>query len=420
MDATLELGPSYLSEKQQDFLAFSNAFVNIAEGAVRSGKTHVCLHRFIEHALTAPPGNMMILGKTGDTIARNVIEPLNEMFPVKYVRGKYVKIGPRMVYLVGANDEGAEQKVRGATLAGAYINEITLAPKSVFNQLIARCSIEGSKIFGDTNPDSPYHWLRQDYILNPENSVNSLYSLAFTLEDNETLADWYKDNLKRLYSSSPMWYARMIDGKWVAAEGAIYDMFSDDQHVVDVVPRTFDRIAVGVDYGTASVTTFIAAGRNNGKWWVFREYYYDARKEMRQKSNDEFAKDFIDFIDGVGYKDHVGSISPMAIEVDPSATGLKIDLRQHGVMVRPADHDVIEGIRNVQDALAQNDLRIARWCTNTIMEHSGYVWDEEKQREWGEDVPVKKNDHTCDALRYLLKRQYGRASMAPVDKAAGS
>jgi hypothetical protein len=208
----------------------------------------------------------------------------------------------------------------------------------------------------------------------------------------------------------------MIDGEWVAAAGAIYDQFDPDRHVVPFLPRTFDKIAVGVDYGTASVTAFLAAGRNNGKFYVFREYYYDSRKEYRQKSNDEFADDFLLFLAGDGYPDDVGPITPATVEIDPSATGLKVDLRKRSIMqLRNADNDVIEGIRNVADAIVGDDLRIYEPCINTQKEMSAYAWDEDKQAE-GKDEPIKIDDHALDALRYLLKRHYGRPDLRVVKR----
>lgn len=408
---------SPLSDKQIDFFGQSNSFVNVAEGAVRSGKTHVCLHRFVTHSLEAPPGNMMIIGKTLDTIERNVIDPLQQdVYPsAKYVKGRYVKINGRKIALVGANDEAAESKVRGSTLAGAYINELTLLPKNVFDQVIARNSVDGAMIFADTNPDSPYHWLLKDYFDNPHALTTDLYRLKFLLDDNESLSDRYKESIKRLYSASPLWYQRMILGKWVAAEGAIYSMLDPDFHVYDFVPRTYEKFIVGVDYGTASVTTFVMLGLNNGKWYLIREYYHDARRTMIQKTNWQFAQDFVRFCDGVGYgRDKQGSVNPASIDVDPSATGLKLELRKAGFyQVRGADNDVIEGIRNVQDALAADELRFARWCEHSIEEHTGYVWDSDKQKE-GEDAPVKENDHTCFVAGTQISTSTGQVAIEDV------
>jgi PBSX family phage terminase large subunit len=366
--------------------------------------------------IEGPPGSMMMVGKTIQTVERNVVVPMKDIAPIKYVKGSHIELGNRVVYIVGANDERAEEKIRGSTLAGAYLNEVTLFPRTVFEQVMARCSIAGAKVFGDTNPDSPYHWLRKDFFENPDLTESDLRRFRFKLEDNPILSDQYKDSLKRLYVG--LWYRRMILGEWVAAAGAIYDIFDPNVHVVPFIPRVFDKIAVGIDYGTASVTTFIAAGRNNGKWWVFREYYYDARKTFRQKSNDEFADDFLLFLSGDGYADDVGPINPATVEIDPSASGLKVDLRKRGIMqLRNADNDVIEGIRTVYDALAAGDLYIQEACDNTQEEMSGYVWDEDAQ-EVGEDKPVKENDHTCDAIRYLLKRHYGRPDLRVVKRGA--
>src|SRR5690606_26746041 len=133
-----------LSPTQWHYVLESNAFINVADGPVRSGKTFACLTRFAEFCVAGPPGDLMVLGKTERTIRRNVIGPMKEMFGPKrlrYVQGAgELRFAGRTIYVVGVNDVRAEEKIRGATLAGAYCNEMTLFPESAFSQLIDRCS----------------------------------------------------------------------------------------------------------------------------------------------------------------------------------------------------------------------------------------------------------------------------------------
>ena len=123
-----------LGEKQKSYLAHSDAFLNIADGAVRSGKTHSALHRLTKMAITGPPGDLIIAGKTERTAKRNVILPLQEMHPkgaVRYIQGSgELYVFGRRCWVIGANDVRAEEKVRGLTAAGGYVNEWTSYPVS--------------------------------------------------------------------------------------------------------------------------------------------------------------------------------------------------------------------------------------------------------------------------------------------------
>ena len=60
---------------------------------------------------------------------------------------------------------------------------------------------------------------------------------------------------------------------------------------------------------------------------------------------------------------------------------------------------MLDGIRSFSSLLAADRLRVHPSCEVLIGEMQGYVWDK-KAQERGEDKPLKKNDHGCDATRY--------------------
>lgn len=399
------------SPKQIDVVKNANARINILDGPVRSGKTVAALVRFLRFVREGPPGPLMITGKTERTIRRNVIEPLKDMVGaarVNYVQGSgELRMFGRTIYVVGANDERAEEKIRGTTLAGAYCNELTLHPESAFNQLVARCSIPGARIFADTNPDSPYHWLHANFLANEELIRQGIVSRwQFTLDDNLALDPQYKADLKKLYKG--LWYKRMILGLWVMAEGAIYDMWDEEKHGISraQLPR-FERYIVGIDYGTTNPTVFLLIGesRRNGKshWYVVREYYYDSAKAGRQKTDSEFADDFEEFLAGV---------YPSAIYHDPSAASLAAEFRSRGIgPLIKADNEVVPGIRLVSTLLGNGELFVCREdCRNLCQEIAGYVWDPKAQLK-GRDEPLKLKDHAPDSLRYALYTELKDAPM---------
>ena len=396
------------SPKALDFIRNSNARLNIAHGAVRSSKTISCTVRWLSFLTSGPPGDVAMLGRTTATLQRNV---LNDLFDTvgpqnyKWVNRQQgeLRVLGRRVYCFGANNEDAESKIRGATFAGALCDEVNLYPQSVFNQLMARLSVEGAQCFCNCNPDSPYHWFYTDYIINDEITDKKVWK--FLMEDNLSLSQSYIESLKQMYRG--VWYERMILGNWVAAEGRVYDMFEPSEHMLDaqqyisslnVNPRSI-RWLVGCDYGTSTVMSWglyaqLPDPRLSGTpiYVKVREFYYDAAKRKVQKTDAEFVEEFVRWLDGV---------VPWAVYVDPSAASWKVALMRAGYRVLNANNDVINGIRYVATMLSTGNFYMDRSCVNTEKEYASYCWDPTAQR-LGQDKVLKEHDHTCDTDRYVL------------------
>lgn len=338
---------------------------------------------------------MVILGRSQKSIKMNIIGPLGDLLGTRmsFFSGKQeLHIGNRTIHIVGANDERAAAKIQGATFLGALVDEVTILPESVWNMLLSRLSLPGARLFGTTNPDSPYHWLKVNFI-DRAHELNLKY-WDFDFNDNPILEKEYVENLKREYHG--LWYKRYIEGKWVLAEGAIYDFFDDKIHLLDAPPGLADYHIVGIDYGTTNPCVFTLIGFSTKTFpnmWLEKEYYYDSQKSMRQKSDSEYAEDLAKFINGYNVR---------GIYIDPSAVSLRVELKRVGITnVFEADNDVMNGLRYQTDLLANGTYKICRNCTNAIAEYSNYVWDV-KAAQKGLERPLKVNDHTKDAERYAL------------------
>lgn len=399
------------SHKQLDVIANSTARLNILDGSVRSGKTIASLVAWIMFVSEAPPGELLMVGKTERTLKRNILDVLEQIVGSRYFKynlgaGEATLFG-RRIYLVGANDLRSEGKIRGLTLAGAYGDEIALWPEGFFTMLLSRLSVPGARFIGTTNPDSPYHWLKTNY-LDREGEL-SLRRWHFSLEDNPNLDPAYVEALKKEYVG--LWYKRFILGLWVQAEGAVYDMWDDAIYAVDEVPSQFTRYYVGVDYGTSNPTVFLLVGQHGDKLYVIDEYYWDSAERGRQKTDAEYSRDLQEFIKGR---------YPQAIFIDPSATSFIAQLRRDGVrMIRHANNSVLDGIRTVASSLSQKRLFIYRkGCSNLLREFTAYVWDPQAQKR-GEDRPLKQNDHALDALRYVVHTVFGRLAPGVLSKPKG-
>jgi PBSX family phage terminase large subunit len=378
-----------------------DARINILEGSVRSGKTVGMIPKWLNYIKYGPPGLLLMTGVSKDTIYDNVLQDLfdtlgTENYKYNSQKGS-LEIFGRKIKVIGAKDEGSEKYLRGKTLAGAYCDELTLMPEKFFKQLLNRLSVKGAKLYATTNPDSPYHYLYTEYITDEE-KLNSgmVKSYHFMLNDNPNLDDEYKDFIRNAYTG--FWYLRMIEGQWVVAQGAVYDMwdkelntFTDD----DLVPG-FKHLAqryISIDYGAQNPTVFLDCWDDGDTVWILNEYYHDGRN-TKQKENSEYADELIKFI---------GDQQPRFVIIDPSAAAFKVTLRNRGIRTKDADNEVLEGIRMTATMISKRKLKVHRKnCPNFLKEVSSYVWDE-KAIERGVEQPLKANDHAMDAARYMIK-----------------
>lgn len=389
-----------LSPKQQHQLATATARLNLSGGAVRAGKTVGFNLKWIAYSQFGPPGPLAMIAKTERTLKRNILDPLREILGdrlrVNYGHGEAF-LGKRVLYLVGANDERAKDKIQGSTLAGALGDEITTWPESFWTMLLSRLSVSRAQFFGTFNPDSPAHWLKRKVIDKAEElAVNYLH---FELSDNPFLDPEFTASLKREYRAmGELWYKRYILGLWVLAEGAIYDMFSEEAHVRPWQGDPPSHYAVAVDYGNANPTAFGLYGYNRRPpVHKFREYHHDGR-EQGTRTPSQYADDLVAWL---------GDIVPAEIIVDPAALGFIAELRSRGLKVTGAKNDVLEGIRRVGQAYSNGEYTIDPGCKNTVMEAQGYIWDA-KAAARGEDKPVKDHDHHMDADRYFWFTTFGK------------
>ena len=374
----------------------------LADGAIRSGKTVAMILSFLLWSLTCFRGQDFILaGVTSGALARNVLSPMMAMLetlgiPAEWKRGEArLLVGGNSYYLFGADKDNAQDKLQGMTAAGAYADEAALFPRSFIDQMIGRCSVEGSRIFLNCNPNGAYHYLKTDFIDRADEI--GLYRLHFTMDDNLTLSPQIRESYARSFSG--VFYRQYILGEWVSAEGAVYPMWDDRANTflaeargAEEIPYRDMRRFCAVDYGTVNPCVFLDV-RDDGKtFWIMKEYYWDSAARRRQKTDAEYTDDLTAFLDGD---------RNVQIIVDPSAASFKAELRNRGFRVLDAKNDVREGVATTAVLIGSGRVRAERnRCPALLREIHSYVWDDKARRK-GEERPVKDHDHAMDALRYL-------------------
>jgi PBSX family phage terminase large subunit len=378
---------------------------NIWVGAIRSGKTFSSVRRLLHELKHGPPGEVMILGASRSSIDRNILGLLYGFLglPIPTPKTMQTTLYGRRVYFVGCPDISAVATIKGATLAVAYVDEITEIPESVFKMLEGRLSVPGAKMIGTTNPDGPAHWFKKQYL---DNKELDLAHWDFNLDDNPILDESYKKQIKASYTG--LWYNRYILGQWALASGAIYDNFDNDNVYLQPYP-TPNYYIVGIDYGTTNATAAVLVGVSPHRFpqlHVEKEFYYDSAKTGLTLTDFQLVQKIKEFI---GYK------SVTSIFIDPAAASLKVALQQADLPVIDAKNDVIPGIKVTGQFVAGKNIAIHSSCQVLREQMQSYAWDS-KAADRGEDKPVKKNDHLPDALRYACYSAFPRGEFSSPDE----
>ncbi len=390
--------------KREKFRGFDGI---LCEGSVRSGKTLSMTVGFLLWSMTSFDGARFALcGKTIESLRRNVTDLAPQWlegiyhFEERRSENRFTVsdgVHSNTYYLFGGKDESSYMLIQGMTLSGVLLDEVALMPRSFVEQALARCSVEGSKFWFNCNPEGPEHWFYQEWVKRcRERRV--LY-LHFTMEDNPSLSDSIRARYERMYTG--VFYDRYVRGLWVAAEGLVYDGFSMERHVLHELPDLCGECYISVDYGTRNPTVFLLWQRaRDGRWICGKEYCWDGRKRMRQKTDGEYAEDLLLFLSGK---------YPRSVIIDPSAASFITEVRKKGLSVQSADNRVLDGIRWVSELLREGKLAFSDTCVNTIQEFRSYVWDE-TAAAMGVDKPVKDHDHCMDAVRYFVSTVVMRGS----------
>lgn len=290
------------------------------------------------------------------------------------------------------------------------------------------------QLLADTNPGPPSHWLNQRCL---SGATRMLFSRH---EDNPRLYDEdrreWTDEGKRYLTEvldklTGVRKQRLRYGRWVAAEGVIYDEFDPDHHLLDPfeIPEDWTRVwAVDFGYKNPFVLQCWAVD-GDGRLYLYRELY------RTERLVEDHARDILDVV--APWWDASTPSAPNAgmirkwIEPKPVKIICDHDAEDRATLERhlkmgtvPANKTVSEGIQAMQSRIrVQPDgrarlfiLKNARMRrdqeladtgrpTSTAEEMPGYIWEPTPDGKVEKDRPLKENDHGLDAARYVVADQ---------------
>ena len=379
----------------------------IKTGATRSGKTYQDYFLIPKRLLAVADkeGLNVILGNTRETIRRNILLPMQNLYGAEYVSNLRADNSCEMfgqkVFCLGADNANRVDKVRGASIKYCYGDEITTWNPDVFDMLKSRLDKSYSVFDGTCNPANPQHWFKQFL-----DSDADIYQQAYTIDDNPFLDPAFVANLKKEYSGTVL-YDRYILGLWVAAEGVIYRQFCDNPErfiIDDLEPGDAIRQAViGVDFGGGtSAHAFCCMGYTvKGKLVVLDEY-----REKQALDPNRLGIQFVDFVRRCRARWLVTDVWCDSAEqtlingLRAAAASAGIGVNIGNAMKRPIN----DRIRATCILMGAGRFFVARNCRETIDALKSALWDSSKTTE---DVRLDNgttNVDNLDALEYAFER----------------
>lgn len=293
-----------LSSKQNEYIINATHRWNIKSGAVRSGKSFVDTAYIVPQRIrerAGKPGLNVIMGVSKESIERNVLQPMREIYTSDLIGNinnrNVARVCGEDVYCLGAEKVSQVAKIQGASIKYCYGDEIAKWNKEVFQMLKSRLDKTYSCFDGACNPEHPTHWLKE-FIDNVELDI---YLQKYTIFDNPFLDPEFVKQLCKEYEGT-IYYDRLILGLWKRADGAIYKRFADDPEsfrceIVDEFSpdseykqfrkEDITSIEIGLDFG----------GNQSGHSFVARGYTDNYRDVIALKSRRITAKDEKEDID---------------------------------------------------------------------------------------------------------------------------
>ena len=428
-----------LSKKQNEYIVNATHRWNIKSGAVRSGKSYVDTAYVVPSRIrerAGKPGLNVVLGVSKESIERNVLQPMREIYTEKLIgqinNRNIARICGEDTYCLGAEKISQVAKIQGASIKYCYGDEIAKWNKEVFQMLKSRLDKPYSCFDGACNPEHPTHWLKE-FIDNQELDI---YLQRYTIFDNPYLPEEFVEQLCKEYEGT-IYYDRLILGRWKRAEGSIYKKFADDPEVfrceiVDQITgdakykqirkQDIVSIEIGLDFGgNKSGHSFVARGYTDdyrlvigimSKRIMAKDENEDIDSNMLDKLFCEFVQEVIEkysVIDRHG--DDVRYCNVETVYYDNAETVLgnsirnAVEKRYPWISVKKARKATInDRIRCTVKLMGAERFFITQDCESLGTAFSDAVWDKEiKDRDERLDDGSTDID-SLDAFEYTIER----------------
>jgi len=376
---------------------FNETYTQIYFGGSGSGKSYFLAQRTIID-LISKKRNYLICRKTGNTIRKSIINELlkaisflkmESFFTINKSDSTITCVNGNQILTAGLDDT---EKIKSITpvrgvLTDIWVEEATEADYNDIMQLKKRMRGETEvkkRLTLSFNPIIQSHWIYKEYFTNFNNKElisDDLYILKTTYKDNRFLTQQDIFNLEN--EKDEYFYNVYTLGNW----GVLGKNIFKNYKVEDLNVQYFDNIYHGLDFGFANdpcAFVTVSIDKINKKIYILDEF------QELELSNDLLAQKLKNLI-GTEYV-YCDSVEPKSIK----------ELKTYGINALPAKKgkgSLTFGI----DWLKRYEIIINSKCVNFKREIELYRYKERNGIVI--NVPIDKDNHLIDALRYALEDQ---------------
>lgn len=290
-------------------------------------------------------------------------------------------------------DQGRE-KFQGASLDFVWFDEEP--PKDVYDECKMRLLDKCGCMFGTMTPLKGMTFIYDEIYLNSCNSPDVWYEFM-EWGDNPYLNP---EEVKKMTESLPK---DVLDsrryGRFKAESGMVYPEFDEQKHVLEnPFPIPYDwQDVISIDPGLNNpLSCHFYAVDYDGNVYVVAESY------QAEKTVEYHAERIKAIADELGWHRRPDGRIEALIDSAANQTTLASSKSvtqlffEHGIACNPkVNKEKFVGIARVKEYFAADKIKIFPCCKNLIRELKNYRWGVG-------DVPIKKDDHALDELRYYI------------------
>lgn len=396
----------------------------VLSGPSETGKTIAALKVLDSLARENDRATGVIVRKVRSDMAATVLTIFRQTFvesagDIKTFGGENVEFfeypnGTR-VWVAGMDRPG---KVLSGALDFAYVNQAEELALEDWEYLSTRTTgragvLVPGVLFGDCNPGPPNHWILTRS--KEGGTTPPLRMLESRHEDNPRLFDDAGsitaagiETMKTLDALTGVRKERLRWGRWVSAEGVVYEEFDPAIHLIDAMPGGWERWRKirSIDFGyTNPFSCSWWAIDGDGRMYRYRQMY------MTQRTVSVHAQDI---------KAHSTGEAFEATICDHDAED-RATLNENGIGNLPARKEISVGIERVKErlkkagdgkpriyflrgALVERDEALASKRKPLCTEDEMLVYQYPKAADGKplKEAPLDLDNHGCDEMRYAV------------------
>lgn len=406
--------------------------IKLMIGGMGSAKSNAGVMEIINHALTVPYGQTILLAQTLKQLSEAIIPIFEEYLPKKFVTKwtntkQEIKIVLNNGHILTGFASDDEEKFRSMNITAFYIEEASGVNPKVFQECIRRLRnkhgiINGKAHFVGVICSNPAQGFIRDLLFTADKIVGSksiektvsmyknrvtnknadLAAFLSSSRDNPHLPDGFIQSV--INSLTPAQVRLYVDCIIEYAEGAVYpDILSMTEEPFEI-PDTWERY-MAHDPGIHDPAAILigAIEPETGIIHFYREYYKTDQVLAQVASS---------------WKEMIKDIPQGCLHmplIDPSAnkrskvTGrtYKQQLQiEHGIVTKEANNNIEDGIQRVKNLMYYGKVRFFNNLKETLREGCEYRYPTQEERNKNKnlgDTPLDKNNHLMDCLRYIVQ-----------------